>query len=107
MVKNPPATFYPWVGKIPWRRKWQPTSIFLPGESYGQGSLEGYSPYGCKELDLTEVTEVAHTVSGPVLSTLDASENLTNIPVVMSLYSQVDDQAVTMKKQIIGDVRMW
>ena len=36
--------FNPWVGKIPWRRAWQPTPVFLPGESQGQGSLEGYSP---------------------------------------------------------------
>ena len=48
--------FNPWVGKIPWRRAWQPTSVFLPGESDGQRSLEGYSPYSRKELDMTEVT---------------------------------------------------
>ena len=36
--------FDPWVGKIPWRRAWQPTPVFLPGESYGQRSLGGYSP---------------------------------------------------------------
>ena len=41
--------FNPWVRKIPWRRKWQPTPIFLPGESHGQRSLVGYSPRGCKE----------------------------------------------------------
>ena len=35
--------FDPWVGKIPWRRKWQPTPVFLPGKSHGQRSLEGYS----------------------------------------------------------------
>ena len=46
--------FNPWVGKIPWRRKWQPTSVFLPGESHGRRSLVGYSPQGCKELDTTE-----------------------------------------------------
>ena len=44
----------PWVGKIPWRRKWQPTPVFLPGESHGQRSLAGYSPRGRKELDTTE-----------------------------------------------------
>ena len=55
MVKNPPAIgFYPWVGKIPWRRAWQPTPLFFPGESHGQRSLMSYSPWGCKELDLTE-----------------------------------------------------
>ena len=42
------------VGKIPWRRKWQPTSVFLPGESHGQRSLVGYSSRGRKELDMTE-----------------------------------------------------
>ena len=48
--------FDPWVGKILWRRKWQPTPVFLPGESHGQRSLVGYSPQGCKELDTTEHT---------------------------------------------------
>ena len=37
--------FNPWVGKIPWRRKWQPSPVFLPGESHGQRNLEGYSPW--------------------------------------------------------------
>ena len=40
--------------KIPWRRKWQPPAVFLPGESHGQRSLVGYSPWGCKESDTTE-----------------------------------------------------
>ena len=48
--------FNPWVGKIPRRRKWQPTPIFLPGESHGQRSLVGYGPWGHKESDTTEVT---------------------------------------------------
>ena len=38
--------FDPWVGKIPWRRKWQPTLVSLPRESYGQRSLAGYGPWG-------------------------------------------------------------
>ena len=48
------AGFNPWVGKIPWRREWQPTPVFLPGESHGQMGLAGYSPWGRKELDMTE-----------------------------------------------------
>ena len=40
--------FYPWIRKIPWSRKWKPTSVSLPGESYGQRSLVSYSPWGCK-----------------------------------------------------------
>ena len=46
--------FNPWVRKIPWRRRWQPTPLFLPGKFHGQRSLEGYSPRGRKELDMTE-----------------------------------------------------
>ena len=40
-----------------WRRKWQPTPLFLPGESHGQRSLAGYSPEGRKELNMTEATQ--------------------------------------------------
>ena len=46
--------FDPWVGKIPWRRKWQPSPVFLPGKSHGQRSLEGYHPWDCKDLDTAE-----------------------------------------------------
>ena len=46
--------FDPWVGKILWRRKWQPTPVFLPGKSHGQRSLAGYCPWVCKESDTTE-----------------------------------------------------
>ena len=46
--------FDPWVKKIPWRRKWLPTPVFLPGESHGQRSLVGCSPQGHKESDTTE-----------------------------------------------------
>ena len=69
VVKNPLANtgdikrrgFNPWVGKISWRRAWQPTPIFLPGESRGQNSLTGYSPQGCKVLDMTETTQHTRT----------------------------------------------
>ena len=44
------------VGKIPWRRAWQPTPVFLPGESHGQRSLTGYSPYSHTESDMTRAT---------------------------------------------------
>ena len=46
--------FDSWVRKISWRKKWQPTPVFLPGESHGQRSLVGYSPWGHKESDMTE-----------------------------------------------------
>ena len=58
MAKNPPAVqenwVQSWLGKIPWRRAWQPTPVFLPGEPHGQRSLAGYHLWGCKELDTTE-----------------------------------------------------
>ena len=57
-IKNLPACrtsrFDPWVGKIPWRRKWQSTPVFLPAELHGQRSLVGYSPQGRKQLHRTE-----------------------------------------------------
>ena len=67
MVKNLLAMqetqFDPWVEKIPWRRKWQPTPVFLPGEFQGQRILVGYSPWDSKELDVTErwINNSVHT----------------------------------------------
>ena len=63
VIKNPPANadrpkrhrFDPCFRKIPWRRAWQPTPRFLPGESHG-GSLAGCSPWDCMELDTIEAT---------------------------------------------------
>ena len=48
--------FNPWVKKMPWRRAWPTTPVFLPGKSHGQRSLAGYSPWGRKESDTTEHT---------------------------------------------------
>ena len=48
--------FSPWVGKIPWRKAWQPTLVFLSGDSHGERSLVGYTPWGSKELDMSEAT---------------------------------------------------
>ena len=71
MVKKLPANTggagdlgsIPGFGKIPWGRKWQAIPVFLPGESHGERNLVGYSPWGCKQLDLTE-----HTYKPSVLS---------------------------------------
>ena len=59
MVKNLPAMQETGVRKNPWRRQWQPTPVFLPGESHGQRNLAGYSPWGHKELDMTEQLTLA------------------------------------------------
>ena len=68
VVKNLPANagdsrdvgLIPRVRKIPWRRKWQPALLFLPGESHGQWSLVGYSPWGHRESNVTE-QPITHT----------------------------------------------
>ena len=51
--------FHLWVGKIPWRRKWRPTPVFLPGTSRGRRSLESSSPWGRRESDTTELAQKA------------------------------------------------
>ena len=63
VVKNRPQCrgrrrcgFDPWVRKIPWKKKWQPDLVFLPGKFHGQRNLVGYSPWGHKESDTTEAT---------------------------------------------------
>ena len=59
-LKNLPVNarcrFYLWVRKIPWRRKWQATPVFLLGKSHGQRSLVGSSPWGQNKLDMTDCT---------------------------------------------------
>ena len=68
MVRNPPANagecrrrgFDPWLGNIPGRRMWQPTPVFSPGESHGQRSLVGYSPWGHTRVGHDLVTKQQH-----------------------------------------------
>ena len=66
VVENSPANagdirdiskFDPWVGKSPWRRAWQPTPVFMPGESHGQRSLLGCRLQGGSESDTAEATQ--------------------------------------------------
>ena len=69
VVRNPPTNagdvsygFDPWVGKVRWSKAWQPTPVFLTGQSHGQRSLVGYSLWGHKESDTTEVIEHTRTL---------------------------------------------
>ena len=72
MVKNLPAMKETQVRslgqKIPWRREWLPTPVFLPGDSHGQRSLAGYSPWGHKELNMTEQLTLSFSVFSTVQS---------------------------------------
>ena len=85
--------FDPWVEKIPWRRAWQPTPVFLPGESLGQRSLAGYRPWGCKELDTTEATQQAQQSDSLItyiffFFSIIFYHGLLNIHIVPMLYSR-------------------
>ena len=67
------CSFDPWIGKVIWRRKWQPTPISLPGKSHGQRSLVGYSPWGHKESDPTVRTHThTQTIFWPVFPSWQA-----------------------------------
>ena len=69
--------FDPWVRKIPWRREWQPTPVFLPGECHGQKSLVGCRPWGRKESDMTEgLTLSLLTCIGSIQSEGSESTNM-------------------------------
>ena len=75
-----PAMWETWVGKIPWRRVWPPTPVFLPGEFHGQSSLLGYSPRDGEESDMTERLSTAQLSSaelqGPRTYSYTATESL-------------------------------
>ena len=57
--------FDPWVGKISWRRKWQPTQVSFPGKSHGQRSLVGCSPWSHKESGTTERLTLPYLLRNP------------------------------------------
>ena len=63
----------PWVRKISWRRKWQPTPVFLPGEFHGRGNLAGYSPWGHTELVMTEHTHICICIADSLCCTAETN----------------------------------
>ena len=85
--------FSPWVGKIPWRRRWQPTPVFLPGESHGQRSLVVYSPWDHKESDMTEATQ--HMGTHGVYRRLANSRGRLGWYIVVSSRSSVSHSVVS------------
>ena len=70
----------PWVRKIPWRRKWLPTSIFLPGEFHGRRNLVDYSPWGHKGLDTTAWLTHTHCCSALFPSPSPSSSPFLHLP---------------------------
>ena len=80
--------FCPWVRKILWRRKWQPTPVFLPGEFYGQRSLVVYSPWSGKELDMTEWLTL-HITTTSYNWSVDFSNTINIIPSPYVMNSEI------------------
>ena len=87
--------FDPWVGKIPWRRKWQPTPVLLPGNSHGRRSLVGYSPRGRKELDTTEQ-----------LHSLIPVKVIQNVKIIIVLRKYWDSLVAQMVKNLLAVQRL-
>ena len=99
--------FDPWVGKILWRRKWQPTPVFLPGKFHGQRSLVGYSPSGCKRVrhNLAAEQQWLYPLTPTDLKTVGASKILHLPPneyglrgrsLAVTLCSVVSDTSMTL-----------
>ena len=76
--------FNPWVKKIPWSRKWQPTPVFLLGKFYGQRSWAGYSSQGCEESDMTEWVST-HTLRQASLGSLEPGAHSAICPLEVCL----------------------
>jgi len=94
--------FDPWIRKMPWRRKWQPTPVFLAGKSHGQRTLVGYSPPGCKRAGHDWVTEHActHSVLRSVTFTWSwSSKKEGKITYFNSL--QRDSRTITYRAEIL------
>ena len=83
MVKYLPAIqetgFNPWVGKIPWRRKWQPTPVLLPGKSHGQRSLVGNSPWGLKETERLHFLSFFRVGSGFLVARFSRDQKIASL----------------------------
>ena len=87
--------FDPWVRKIPWRRKRQPTPLLLPGKSHGWRILLGYSPWGRKESDMTERLHFFTTESRPLLS-IAQKKFYIYLPCYLSQFSSVAQSCPTL-----------
>ena len=91
--------FSPWVRKIPWRRAQQPTPVFLPGESHGQGSLV-YSPWGHRELNMTERLSTAWHI-------ILTEKNLSKQIQLLSLLSCLFKGIVVISTFILTNFNLW
>ena len=112
MVKYLPAVqdrpgFNPWVRKIPWRREYQPTPVFLPGEFHEQRSLAGYCPWRCKESNMMEwLTQHNIGFKLPFIGKLKISFKNNFIPIAIK-NSQLKHNTGSLKSKKSKTVYMW
>ena len=92
--------FDPWVRKIPWRRKCQPTPEFLPGESHRQRSLVGYSPWGRKEWETTERTFVFELWCWKRLSRVPWMARRSNQPILKEISPEYSLKGLMLKLKL-------
>ena len=88
--------FDPWVGMIPWRRAWQLTPVFFPGESHGQRSLVGYSPWGRKQSDMTKATYHTRMQSIHTYKVYIYIQSMTSSHLLLGLHSKLVMETVGM-----------
>ena len=94
--------------EIPWRRKWEPTPVFLPGESHGQRSLAGYSPWDHEELDTTEATQ--HSWCRQYSSSLNTPHSLIPLlppcfcPIPGTYQASLSLQALNLLLPLLGPI---
>ena len=81
------SAFYPWIGKIPWSRNWQPKPVFLPGKSHGQRSLAVYSPWSCKTVGHNLVTK--QTKSTQIIANLSLISRIVEKFLMLIIFSIV------------------
>ena len=93
-----------WVWKIPWRKKWQPTPIFLPGKSHEQRSLMSYSPWGCKESDTTEGLSI-HTQH--LLSALSTLITLLYLSSSQQFWNRALNSSNTVRRKVSVRQARW
>ena len=94
-----------WVQSLgwehPWRRKWQPTTVFLPGKFHGQRSLMGYTPWGCKELGTTEHTHThthTHNMKFAILTIL--SVQFSSVKYIHSVAASLQNSLCHVKQTL-------
>ena len=105
--KHRRCSFDPWIKKIPWGRAWQPTPVFLPGESHGQRNLAGYSPQGHKELDRSDLACTFRKDNHPASWIfLRAAEMIYKTSLLIRFKGQQHPESMFLQMNILGESDM-